>query len=488
MAHRKIRNLIALSGLSATALYAAVQQPPDSVDSDGYFNTAMGTNALLNNNVPAQTCTPYTFFKNGVSGSYYLQGCFNTAAGDSAMLNNTTGGSNTALGMDALASNTSGSYNTASGTLALYMNTHGFSNSAFGAYALYFNTTGAYNTATGYYALNGNSTGSDNTATGRGTLYKNNGSGNTATGSRSLHSNTTGSSNTAAGAYSLLYNTVGNNMTAVGYQALYSNTTGTGNNAQGYQAMYSNTTGSNNAAIGQGALFSSTAGVGNNAIGLTALENMTVGNRNTAVGNNAGLYLGTGSYNTYIGWEVSPAFGAPLSSENYVTRIGVTYHDPNVTGSPTTYISGIYDVPLSGQTVVVTSTGQLGVASVSSERFKSDIAPMPDESARLSQLRPVTFRYKSDANGTTQYGLVAEEVARVYPELVIRDENGRIDGVRYDELAPMLLNEVQKEQQANAAQNERTRGLEATVAAQAEKIASLEQQLAGIQAALVAQQ
>jgi hypothetical protein len=100
---------------------------------------------------------------------------------------------------------------------------------------------------------------------------------------------------------------------------------------------------------------------------------------------------------------------------------------------------------VTGSTVVVSSTGQLGV-TVSSERFKTAIAPMGSDTAKLEQLRPVSFKLKSDATGARQYGLIAEEVAKVYPELVIRDEKGRIDGVRYDELAPMLLNEVQQQQ------------------------------------------
>jgi hypothetical protein len=118
-------------------------------------------------------------------------------------------------------------------------------------------------------------------------------------------------------------------------------------------------------------------------------------------------------------------------------------------------------VPLSGNAVVITSNGQLGVASVSSERFKTDIATMGKNSTKLDQLRPVTFKLRSDAKGTVQYGLIAEEVAKVYPELVIRNERGRIDGVRYDELAPMLLNEVQKK---NATQDAEIRDLKQQMA------------------------
>jgi hypothetical protein len=363
-------------------------------------------------------------------------------------------GDNTACGTGVLTSLAGADYNTGIGYEALDSDTTGVENTAVGAYALWVNRNGAYNTATGFESLTQNTSGSSNTADGYGALWGNrNGIGNVAIGWYAMNNNynnsagTSSSYNVAVGTGALANNTTnmsdGKN-TAVGYQALYDNA-GTGNNAQGYQALFQNTTGSNNSAIGQGALYSNTTGVGNNAVGLTALENMTTGERNTAVGNNAGLNLLSGNYNTYIGWGVNGVEGVDVAAENYVTRIGVTYTDPLISGTPTTYISGIYNVPLSGQMVVVTSTGQLGVASASSERFKTDIAPMPEESAKLSQLRPVTFRYRTDAGGTTQYGLIAEQVAKVYPELVIRDGNGRIDGVRYDELAPILLGEVQRQ-------------------------------------------
>jgi hypothetical protein len=307
---------------------------------------------------------------------------------------------------------------------------------------------------------------------------------NSAVGLNSLTNNTTGSGNSAIGADTLVFNTTGSNMTAVGYQALYSNTTGSGNNAQGYQAMYSNTTGSNNSAIGAGALYASTTGIGNSAVGLTALENMTAGNRNTAVGNNAGLNLLSGYYNTYIGWGVNGSSGVTATSENYVTRIGVTYPDPNVHGSSTTYIAGISNSPVTGVPVYVSASGQLGFSG-SSERLKSDIAPLGGRTEKLSLLRPVSFHVKTDPNGATQYGLIAEEVDKVYPELVIRDKDGRIAGVRYDELAPMLLNEVQKQQQKMAAQDAVIASLVAQREAeaalrttQAARIDSLEQQMA----------
>jgi hypothetical protein len=142
-----------------------------------------------------------------------------------------------------------------------------------------------------------------------------------------------------------------------------------------------------------------------------------------------------------------------------------------------TYIAGIENAKVTGSAVYVTAGGQLGVLA-SSERYKTAIAPMGTDTEKLQRLRPVSFHLKSDPKGAVQYGLIAEEVAKVYPELVIRDAAGKIQGVRYDELAPMLLNEVQKQQRINAAQADQNN-------AQAAKIALLEQQLGGIQAALV---
>lgn len=178
-------------------------------------------------------------------------------------------------------------------------------------------------------------------------------------------------------------------------------------------------------------------------MGHRALANNTTGSSNVAIGYHGGLNLTTGSNNIDIG---SPG----VAAESGVIRIGT------VTGTTSTqkatYIAGIYGVAPSGggTAVFINSHGQLGTVS-SSRRFKTAIASIGSGSGRLGQLRPVSFRYKADPDGTLRYGLIAEEVAQVYPELVVRDAEGRIDGVRYDELAPMLLNEMQK-QQAQIAQ------------------------------------
>jgi hypothetical protein len=283
----------------------------------------------------------------------------------------------------------------------------------------------------------------DNTATGTGTLSRTaHGTGNTASGYQALYSNTA-NSNTAVGASSLYANTSGANNTAFGYSALFSNTTGKGNAAQGVNALFSNTSGVRNLGIGSNALYSSN------------------GSYNIALGFDAGYNVTTGSNNIEI--------GAPgTASDDNTIQIGVQ-------GTQTlTTIAGIYGTTvLGGSAVYVTSTGQLGVLP-SSERFKTDIAPMPALSGKLEQLRPVTFHYKTDPKAIQQYGLIAEEVEKVYPELVIRDAKGTIQGVRYEELAPMLLRGMQEQQQRIDEQDAKIRGLEQRLA----KVDELERELA----------
>jgi hypothetical protein len=271
-----------------------------------------------------------------------------------------------------------------------------------------------------------------------------------------LDSNTTGSNNTACGFQALPLNTTGSYNTASGSQALYSNTTADYNTASGYGALAYNN-GVSNTAAGYEALYANTTGTENTASGVHALAANTTGSNNIAEGYHGGYNLTTGSNNIDIG---SPG----AKADSGVIRIGT------VTGTTSTqsaaYIAGIYGVKTTtaGTAVFIDSSGQLGTVS-SSIRYKEDIQPMAGASERLLKLRPVKFRYKkADASGEKpiQYGLIAEEVAKVYPELVVRDATtGRIDGVRYDELAPMLLNELQKR---NTAQDAEMRDLKRQVA------------------------
>jgi hypothetical protein len=363
---------------------------------------------------------------------------WNTAMGANALADLTTGTNNTAAGDEALEKNTDGSYATAFGAQALYSNTTGQNNTAAGNGALSSNTTGNYNSAFGSLALSGNVTGDDNTAVGLNALV----------------GGPSGNDNTALG-YSALFNTSGQQNTAVGSQALYANSGGSSNTAIGFESAYN------------------TTGVANTALGRLALSSNTTGEFNIAVGDHGGQNVTTGSYNIEIGNDGS-------SSDNGVIRIGTA-------GSQTTtHIAGISTAQVTGAAVYVTSSGQLGVLA-SSERYKTAITTMGSATQKLQQLRPVTFHLKADPLGAVQYGLIAEEVDKVYPELVIRDEAGKIQGVRYDELAPMLLNEMQKQAQHLTAQQAtlKVQGRElAEIGELKRQIAELKQLNQSMQAAL----
>ncbi len=328
-------------------------------------------------------------------------------------------GNGAAENIDALNLGTTGSNNTAHGWFSLFSNTTGSSNTADGFQALYSNTEGGDNTAYGFQALYSNTGG----LSGQG------GSFNTAIGYQALYSNTIGvfgpgSFSTAVGYQALYNNTTSGGNTAIGYQALYRNTTSEGNTAVGELALANNTTGYRNTAMGDFALGEHSTGSNNTAIGHVALERTTTGSRNTALGENAG-------YN--------------VTTANNVICIGSEVHGDNVDNS--TWIGSIYGVTtLSGTTapVVVSDTGQLDTVT-SSERFKKDIRTIQDTSEAIMSLRPVSFHYKSDAKNIPQFGLIAEEVAKVNPALVVLDKDGRPYSVRYDAVNTMLLNEFLKE-------------------------------------------
>jgi hypothetical protein len=284
--------------------------------------------------------------------------------------------------------------------------------------------------------------------------------GNTFLGDDALILNTTGLDNTAIGASALFSNTTGSYNTATGFQTLLSNTTGTFNTATGRDALSSNTAGGDNTAVGVEALISNTTGNSNTAIGVVALLNND-GDNNIAVGKSAGSNLTTGDNNIDIGHPGATA-------ESGRIRIGTR-------GTHTaTFIAGISGVAVTGSQVIVNSNGKLGVTA-SSKRFKDAVKLMGKASEAILALKPVTFRYKHelDPEGSPQFGLVAEEVEKVNPDLVVRDDEGKPYTVRYEVVNAMLLNEFLKEHRTVQEQKETIAQLKQDFAEQEEQIEAL---------------
>ena len=375
---------------------------------------------------------------------------FTTAEGCNALAGLGTGAGNTGLGWKALLSDSSGSFNTAVGAGALI-----FSN-------------GDSNTALGAAALLLDSTGSNNTAVGTGTLVNNLADGNTATGAFALSDNTTGGTletindlpvgpNTAVGSGALQSNLDGSANTAVGYNALFREVHGVdvipqiaANTAVGFEAIAS--------ATGSG----TTQNIANTALGYRALLELTDGVGNIAVGFQAGANLSSGENNIFIGVNQDPA----TQSENFHTYIG------NI---------GLTPLPVGGNVDVVTIntlTNLLGVNS-SSRRYKEDIKSMDKASDALYLLKPVSYRLKKevDKHQSRAFGLIAEEVAEVNPDLIMRNAQGQVEGVHYEMVNAMLLNEFLKEHRAFLEGQRKVERLEKQVAALAAGLQKVSAQL-----------
>jgi hypothetical protein len=360
-------------------------------------NTFVGAGAG-NLSLPAQTANPQW-------------ASYNTGVGSSALNALTTGSFNTAMGESSLVANTTASTNTAVGARTLMLQS--FSNGSV--------PWDSWNTAMGFEALYANQP-----------ISTFNGDRNTAVGAVALRNNTTGRVNTAVGVDSLQQNTNGEWNVAVGFQSLLGNTSGYSNVAVGNAALSSTGSSHSNTAVGTESLKVFNNGSGNTGLGLVALGALTSGNNNAALGLGAGALLQTGSDNIYLAHSGS-------ATESNTTRIGKVQTRAfmagvfaTTTGHPTTLL------------VQVDQNGQLGTAA-SSRRYKQDIEDMGTVTDRLFDLRPVTFHYKLHPEGPTHFGLIAEEVDAVMPELVVRGRDGQIETVAYQELAPMLLNEVQKQ-------------------------------------------
>jgi hypothetical protein len=408
----------------------AVSPPPDGGYPGG--NTAEGENALL-----------------GLTTGVY----YNTAVGWLSLQTNLTGNLNTAIGAGTLLANT-GDNNTATGAGALFSNTTGSGNAANGVYALFSNTTGGGNAATGAFALFANTVGLFNTGLGASTLQ----------------SNHTGISNTAAGYQALYVNDLsgtglGSYNSAFGAFALTNNSDGEANSAFGTGAMEFNSTGQDNVAVGNLALSSNSTGSGNTAIGTGALESST-GSDNVALGAFAAFNQTTGSGNVYIGSGMVGVAGE--SNACYIKSI---FNQTSASGIP----------------VLINASHKLGTTT-SSKRFKDNIKPMDKASEVLLALKPVTFRYKKeiDPTRTSQFGLVAEDVEKVNPDLIVRDTEGKPYTVRYEAVNAMLLNEFLKEHRKNEEQQatiaQLKSGMEALTATVREQAAQIQKVSAQLEA------
>src|SRR5262245_29258359 len=330
-----------------------------------------------------------------------------------------------------------------------------------------------------------------NTAEGQGALYSlTTGTLNTAIGAYALYSNAVGSGNTAVGAAAFLLNTGGTQNVALGTAALAYNDTGDGNTASGYSALYSNTTGSNNTANGYSALYHNTTGGLNTANGYQALYSKTEGTANAALGAAAGFAVTTGDFNTCLGYGAC----GHITSANNVVCVGYSADGENF--SDRAYIPNIgqFAQAPAGSIEFVTvrlSDGKLG-HDVSARRYKEDIKPMGNASELIYKLKPVTYRFKKTdvdpkkgpPSQNLDYGLIAEEVAEIDPQLAIRDGKGQIESLRYKAIYNMLLNEFLKEHRKNEEQGATITALRANDAKQETTIAQQQKQIDALSAGL----
>ena len=387
-----------------------------------------------------------TILRNSICGLLLISlliGCF--AVSPMVHAQAEFGNGNTAAGHNALENLTTGERNTALGAGALFSLTTADNNTAIGWRALRENRANG-NTATGFRALTSNTSGVNNTAVGQDALRENTTAGlNTAVGADALAANTTGLYNSAIGSGALASNTTGPANTALGENALLRNTTAVANTAVGRWAMVNHMAGDRNTALGAYALSDGETHRSNTAIGYRALQH-AVGDNNIALGDLSGGALTTGNNNIDIGNE-------GVAGENGTIRIGRA-------NQVRTFIAGISGSVVTGAIVQANAAGQLGTAP-SAARFKDEIKPIDTASEVLFALKPVSFHYKPafDPESIPQFGLVAEEVEAVNPDLVVRDANGKAYTVRYDQVNAMLLNEFLKE-------HRKVENLEATVAQQ----------------------
>ena len=347
-----------------------------------------------------------------------------------------TGGANTAIGYAVMTRLTSGPHNTGVGYAALRQNTRGNGNVAVGSKSLEKNTTGDWNTAVGYKSLARNTQGKENTALGMVALSSNTtGNFNTATGRAALKSSKTGSDNTANGAF-----------------ALERNTTGRGNSAFGAYALQYTSTNEYDSAFGYHTLWKSKGGIGHNAaFGAAALRDTELGTRNTAIGFRAGGKNINGNNNVFIGYEAGYRNYYRYQIDKLVIANGKDSRNELITGdfrAHTVNING--DLHASGN-----------LTENSDARLKKDIKPLTHALDAVLQLQAKTYRWKEDTAFADQadIGLVAQDVEKVFPELVAENEQG-FKGIAYSKLTAVLIEAVKEQQGQLTAQQDQIASLE----------------------------
>jgi hypothetical protein len=261
------------------------------------------------------------------------------------------------------------------------------------------------------------------------------GTGNVFLGMKAGFNDLVGRYNTLSGAFAG-YTTTNLKNTFTGSYAGFSNTSGSHNVFAGDHAGYKNDAGPQNSFNGFSAGFSNITGRDNTFFGDEAGYNNVTGSYNIFVGNSSGIDNHSGSYNIYLG---NPGCGPSCDEDDHI-RIG--------DGQSSAYIVGIHNATVAGGIALdVNSNGQLGTRT-SSLRFKEQVQDVGESTSALMRLRPVTFLYKPEYDRgmhALQFGLIAEEVATVYPDLVTHGADGLPYGLRYQFLPAMLLNEVQKQ-------------------------------------------
>jgi hypothetical protein len=305
---------------------------------------------------------------------------------------------------------------------------------------------GLDNTGVGGFTLGNLTTGARNTALGQAALFNvSSGNNNTSGGFQALNTVSSGSNNTAFGQRALLNLTTADRNTAVGSGALQSDTTGAANVAVGYNALQTHNGGNGNTAVGDSAMVNHPTGGLNTALGYGALASLTTGHVNLALGQAAGTNLTSGSNNVYVANE-------GVASEDNTIRLG-----SGLLGHTRLFLAATRGVTTglnNGAFVLIDSNGQLGTVS-SSRRTKEDIQDLGNVAFAVQRLRPVQFRYikpYDDGTKPIQYGLIAEEVEDVMPELVVYGADGQVETVKYHVLPTLLLAEVQRLERERAAQ------------------------------------